>query len=69
MTDYNFHTLNSQDLELLARDLLNAELKTIGSVSAFKSFPTGRDQGIDLLDFASSDGRYNSAGAAQSNTL
>jgi GTPase SAR1 family protein len=41
--NYDFSTLNNQDLEELARDLLNVHFKL-----DFQSFKAGRDQGVDL---------------------
>lgn len=43
MPDYDFHQLTSHDLEILVRDLLEAEWKI-----PLESFKAGRDQGIDL---------------------
>jgi len=43
MSDYTFSTLNDQEFEVLARDLLNAKFGL--ELSSFKS---GKDQGIDL---------------------
>ena len=40
---YDFSTLDSNDFELLARDLLNAKFKL-----DLQSFKTGKDKGIDL---------------------
>jgi adenylate kinase family enzyme len=42
--DYDFTSLSSYDFELLARDLLQKELKD----KTFESFKSGRDGGIDL---------------------
>jgi energy-coupling factor transporter ATP-binding protein EcfA2 len=58
MTDYDFHTLNSGDFELLVRDLLNAEAKESAARWEFRSFPPGKDQGIDLVDEVSAPGQY-----------
>ncbi|MEC0270123.1 restriction endonuclease [Paenibacillus anseongense] len=44
MPDYDFTSLSSYDFELLARDLLQKELKN----KTFESFKSGRDGGIDL---------------------
>jgi hypothetical protein len=43
MMDYDFHQLSPHDLEILARDLLQAEWRV-----NLESFKSGRDQGIDL---------------------
>jgi DNA polymerase III delta prime subunit len=43
MTEYDFHQLSPLDLEVLARDLLQAEWKI-----TFETFKTGKDDGIDL---------------------
>jgi len=43
MNDYTFSTLNDEDLETLARDLLNAKLGL-----NLHSFRSGQDKGIDL---------------------
>ena len=45
MTDYTFSTLNDEDLEKLARDLLNAEFSW-----SLQNFKSGRDGGIDLRE-------------------
>lgn len=51
MADYDFHELSPQDLELLTRDLLQAELGT-----RIESFKSGKDRGIDLR-YASGDAK------------
>ena len=43
MPDYDFHQLSPYDLELLVRDLLQAEWKV-----KLENFKAGRDRGIDL---------------------
>ena len=43
MANYNFSTLNDKDLEELALDLLNAQLKL-----DLQSFKVGIDGGVDL---------------------
>ena len=43
MANYDFHQLSPHDLELLARDLLQAEWGI-----TLESFKTGKDGGIDL---------------------
>ena len=43
MTNYTFNTLNDNDFELLALDLLQYELNV-----RFQDFTTGKDSGIDL---------------------
>jgi hypothetical protein len=43
MPEYDFHQLSPLDLEVLARDLLQAEWKI-----TFETFKTGKDGGIDL---------------------
>jgi hypothetical protein len=59
MRQYSFHTLNSTDFEHLVRDLLNADAKAQGKDIIYRSFPEGRDQGIDLLDEKSEPEDYN----------
>ena len=49
MSDYDFSTLNSLDLEELVCDLLNAHEKAKGTGIIFKTFKEGKDKGIDLL--------------------
>src|SRR5665647_835051 len=49
MSDYDFSTLNSLDLEELVCDLLNAHEKATGTGIIFKTFKEGKDKGIDLL--------------------
>ena len=49
MPNYDFHTLSSEDFELLIRDLLNARERARESDIHFRSFPGGKDDGIDLL--------------------
>lgn len=49
MPQYDFSTLGSGDLELLARDLLNARERKKRTAIEFQSFPEGKDRGIDLL--------------------
>ncbi len=44
MLDYDFHQLSPYDLEILARDLLQAHWGV-----TIESFKTGKDGGIDLL--------------------
>jgi hypothetical protein len=58
MPDYDFHTLNDGDLELLVRDLLNTKEKAAGSGVVYHSYPKGRDQGIDLL-YSSKEGSFD----------
>ncbi len=55
MRDYDFHTLNAFDFEVLVRDLLNAEEKKAGTNIIYKTFPAGKDKGIDLLYFSSTN--------------
>ena len=43
MNNYDFSTLNDKEFEELTKDLLNSELKL-----DLRSFPRGRDKGIDL---------------------
>jgi hypothetical protein len=43
MPDYDFHQLSAYDLEILARDLLQAHWGI-----TLESFKTGKDDGIDL---------------------
>ncbi|QRM40482.1 hypothetical protein F3X89_21920 [Rhizobium rhizogenes] len=43
MPDYDFHQLSAHDLEILTRDLLQAEWKV-----AIENFKAGKDGGIDL---------------------
>jgi Restriction endonuclease len=43
MPDYDFRVLSPVDFEHLARDVLNADLGL-----RLQSYPSGRDQGIDL---------------------
>ncbi len=59
MPEYDFKSLNSQDFELLVRDLLNAELAKSGSIQYYSSFTAGKDRGIDLLDSDSHGQEYN----------
>src|ERR1700754_292514 len=59
MPDYDFHTLNDRDFELLIRDVLNEQEKERMSNIVYRTFPPGRDQGIDLLDSSSAPGKYN----------
>lgn len=47
MTNYDFSTLNSTDLEELVCDLLNAA--KAASSGRFKTFKEGKDLGIDIL--------------------
>ncbi|MGN5479635.1 restriction endonuclease [Cupriavidus basilensis] len=42
MADYDFHQLSPHDLELLARDLLQAHWRV-----TIESFKSGKDRGID----------------------
>jgi len=49
MSDYDFSTLNSLDLEELVCDLLNAHERETGTGIIFKTFKEGKDKGIDLL--------------------
>jgi len=49
MVNYDFHTLNDYDFEILIRDLLNAREKACGSPIRLESFTKGRDKGVDLL--------------------
>ncbi|AWG22859.1 hypothetical protein FFWV33_15655 [Flavobacterium faecale] len=48
MSDYDFSTLNSSDLEELVCDLLNLD-QPDDSVIKYKTFKEGKDKGIDLL--------------------
>jgi DNA polymerase III delta prime subunit len=48
MTNYDFSTLNSTDLENLVCELLNAK-QPEGSTVSYRTFKEGKDQGIDLL--------------------
>ena len=49
MSDYDFSTLNSLDLEELVCDLLNAHERAKDTGIIFKTFKEGKDKGIDLL--------------------
>lgn len=49
MSDYDFSTLNSLDLEELVCDLLNAHERSKDTGIIFKTFKEGKDKGIDLL--------------------
>src|SRR5271166_6355445 len=51
MAEYDFQQLSPHDLEILARDLLQA-----GWAIALENFKTGKDEGIDLR-FASARGK------------
>lgn len=51
MVNYNFHSLSSSDLEILARDLLQKHLDIY-----LDNFKSGRDGGIDLRSSKSKDG-------------
>lgn len=48
MSQYDFSTLNSTDLEELVCDLLNADLPS-GSEVRYRTFKAGKDKGIDIL--------------------
>jgi len=48
MAYYDFSTLNSTDLEILACDLLNAENNRLGNGITYRTFSIGKDQGIDF---------------------
>lgn len=48
MTNYDFSTLNSTDLENLVCELLNAE-QPEGSLVNYRTFKEGKDQGVDFL--------------------
>lgn len=60
MSDYDFSTLNSTDLENLVCDLLNAD-QPLGSIVKYKTFKNGKDKGIDFL-YSSSEQLYNHVG-------
>lgn len=49
MSDYDFGTLNSTDLEELVCDLLNADAETNNLTKGYRTFKDGRDKGIDGL--------------------
>lgn len=51
MPEYDFHQLSPYDLEILARDLLQAHWGV-----RLESFKTGRDRGIDLRYAPGRDG-------------
>jgi hypothetical protein len=51
MADYDFHQLSPHDLEILARDLLQAHWKI-----TLESFKSGKDAGIDLR-YAAAQGK------------
>lgn len=48
MADYDFSTLNSTDFEELVCDLLNAENQKLNNGIVYKTYPEGRDRGIDF---------------------
>lgn len=48
MSDYDFSTLNSSDLEELSCDLMNMSQKP-DSIFKYKTFKDGKDKGIDFL--------------------
>ncbi|ALI97788.1 ATP-binding protein [Rufibacter tibetensis] len=61
MSDFDFSTLNSADLEELVCDLLNAEERKNQSQICFKTFKDGKDKGIDLL-YSTEDCEYEIVG-------
>jgi hypothetical protein len=60
MSDYDFSTLNSTDLEELVCDLLNAEQPQDSQVQ-YKTFKEGKDKGIDFL-YSTDTEPYNHIG-------
>jgi len=60
MSQYDFSTLNSTDLEELVCDLLNAD-QPAGSTIKYKTFKEGQDKGIDLL-YSSEEKEFDHVG-------
>ena len=48
MSNYDFSTLNSSDLEDLVCELLNAENTRVGNGIFYRTFKAGKDRGIDF---------------------
>ncbi len=49
MSNFNFSTLNSTDLEEFVCDLLNAQEKSNNNRIIYRTFKEGKDKGIDFL--------------------
>lgn len=60
MTDYDFSTLNSTDLENLVCELLNAE-QANDSLFQYRTFKEGKDQGVDFL-YSSAKNQFEHVG-------